>query len=97
MLSYERFLMRWGQLSKYFERKVGLHKLNAVWTHSLKGACFQPLSLSSDILVSMFDFKCNLYATERRTELRESSEELGTRKRIERRTRDRAIYSFVEL
>jgi hypothetical protein len=30
-------------------------------THSLKGAWFQPLSLSSDFLVSMFAFKFNLY------------------------------------
>jgi hypothetical protein len=29
-------------------------------THSVKGACFQPLNLSSDFLVSKFAFKCNV-------------------------------------
>jgi hypothetical protein len=42
--------------------EVGLCKLNSVVTHSLKGAWFQPLSLSSEKLeVSTFAFKFNLY------------------------------------
>jgi hypothetical protein len=41
---------------------VGLYKLNPVDPHSLKGAWFQPLTLSSDLLVSNFAFKwVNLY------------------------------------
>jgi hypothetical protein len=43
-------------------RMVGLHKLNPVIAHSLKGAWLQPLNLSSDFLVSNFAFKrVNLY------------------------------------
>jgi hypothetical protein len=40
-------------------REVGLHKLNPVYPE-LESAWFQPLSLSSDILVSKFAFKFNL-------------------------------------
>jgi hypothetical protein len=46
--------------AKYRGEVGGLYNLNPVVTHSLKGAWFQPLSLSSDILVSKFAFTCNL-------------------------------------
>jgi hypothetical protein len=39
----------------------GLYKLNPVEPHSLKGTRFQPLSLSSEKLVSKFAFNFNVY------------------------------------
>jgi hypothetical protein len=49
--------------------EVGLYKLNSVDPPWLETACFQPLNLKCDILVSKFAFKFNLYRyTEMATE-----------------------------
>jgi hypothetical protein len=48
------------QVRRVRDHEVGLNQLNSV-DPELESACFQPLNLKRDILVSNFAFKCDLH------------------------------------